>query len=481
MPKRALVAQAVSRPEGHGDAIVYVGDAYPVILAFVDAAAVLQKGVHRPDCLLSGRLAVVLHSKNHAVFFLITEYLYMADPVVVFLHGVDDGILHQRLKNQLGRVEIKQALRYHEAHEYLAFIARPLDIEIELHMPYLLADGDEVPALADAHAEKLRELLRDLNGLIRLSGVNQPDDGRKRVVEKVRVDLELQCPNLRFLFLLLFLVIVGDGRFQAVEHVVIALVEDGYLVSGDGISLQRRGEAILVHPPDQGVERLCKAVRNNGAEDEADDHAQHRQPQHQLQRRAEHQREDARGDALDERVSPAVVAQIAEQLRVAGAQIAAAAREGASGYLQHIRDVAGKLLPGSAKGDFAIHHHEEFRAAISLIGGKKVCKFYVFVEDDQPRRLLPAGRGKNHALVGDDFHTVHRARLSPGVEDLEFLIRQRVIVRHGSMAHAGKILDRIGKHAPVPENEHDFIGVFRGKQVGHAALYVALGLEELLV
>ena len=65
------------------------------------------------------------------------------------------------------------------------------------------------------------------------------------LVEKVRVDLELQGAYLRFLFLLLFLVIVGDGHFQAVEHIVVALVEDGDFVSRDGAAFLGRREAIL--------------------------------------------------------------------------------------------------------------------------------------------------------------------------------------------------------------------------------------------
>ncbi|MPN46195.1 hypothetical protein SDC9_193778 [bioreactor metagenome] len=144
----------------------------------------------------------------------------------------------------------------------------------------LLAQRDKFPAAADADSEKGRQILRDVDGLFILARADQPDDCGQGIVQEVRVDLELQRANLRFLIFLLLLVVLPDRAFKLFQNLAVLVVQDRDFVFDRRAALRRGRRRVKGRDAaDQPVERLDEAARHHRAQQHAKADAQRRHDQ----------------------------------------------------------------------------------------------------------------------------------------------------------------------------------------------------------
>ena len=111
-------------------------------------------------------------------------------------HAVFDGVFHQRLQDQAGKVEI-QVIRQVVSH----FKALPetghFNVNISLDMPDLLAEIDEYAFVVQAVPVIFSQIDDQVFGFFRVAPA-VVTDGVQRVKKKVGIDLCLQYLNFRF-------------------------------------------------------------------------------------------------------------------------------------------------------------------------------------------------------------------------------------------------------------------------------------------
>ena len=123
-------------------------------------------------------------------------------------------VFNDRLERNLVAEVIQTALVDLEAVGELVLVAHRLNLQVALRVLHLVADGDELMALADADAEQLRQRVYHHDRFLVLPPLAHPRNGVERVVEEMRVDLRLQGSELRFAEVHLF---GAHGRHQLLD------------------------------------------------------------------------------------------------------------------------------------------------------------------------------------------------------------------------------------------------------------------------
>ena len=116
-------------------------------------------------------------------------------------YAVEDGILHYRLKQQLGQRVVPQGLIHLAGVVKGIGIAQVLELHIALQRVQLLPQGDELHRAGESLAQQLGEVEHHLPRLLYLIHLQQEADGAEGIVDEVGVDLGLEKIQLRQMLL----------------------------------------------------------------------------------------------------------------------------------------------------------------------------------------------------------------------------------------------------------------------------------------
>ena len=171
-----------------------------------------------------------------------------------------DGILRQRLKNQAGNHNIHHGLVDLLIHLKAFPQPFPDNIEVSIHIAELFPKGDTAaPVPGECAVHQDREGFNHGTDTVILREACLPVDDLKSIVEKMRVDLRLQCLHPGLLQCLLFLIGALKLIFQLCRHRVEMLEKRFKLPAvsslGDGVSPFPVLQAFI--SINKNVNRLC--------------------------------------------------------------------------------------------------------------------------------------------------------------------------------------------------------------------------------
>ena len=129
-----------------------------------------------------------------------------------------ERVLHQRLQRQLRQHAAAQLRLDMDLIAQDIPVAHLLDLQIAAHVDLLLAEGDDIAALAQGTAEEIRKARDHLDGLFVLPGLHEPDDGIERIIEKMGINLGLKGFQFTLSLQFLFMDILCHQIFNLVGH-----------------------------------------------------------------------------------------------------------------------------------------------------------------------------------------------------------------------------------------------------------------------
>ena len=198
-----------------------------------------------------------------------------------------ERVLHQRLQRQLRQHAAAQLRLDMDLIAQDIPVAHLLDLQIAAHVDLLLAEGDDISALAQGTAEEIRKARDHLDGLFVLPGLHEPDDGIERVVEKMRVDLALQQGQLHRAELVLLLPVELHLLLQVLRHVLKTAAErlQRLILGHDRLPRGKIAPADRLRALAQSVDRLRDAAADGrrAAHEHAHEHQRAHGDQPQLE------------------------------------------------------------------------------------------------------------------------------------------------------------------------------------------------------
>ena len=225
-------------------------------------------------------MAVVFHFQNHKAVFLPGPYgqLSSAPRGQIMLYG----IFHNRLQNQPGNLGIQHVFIDFPCNGEALSEAFPDDIQIGIHIGQFLAQRDTAAAVSAeraVHHDGKCFQHGACPGIVSKAGF--PVDNFKGVVQKMRVDLQLQCFHLSLLQCLLFLNGAVELIFQLCRHFIEVFKEPVKLpaVSGRLYLITAFSRLQMVACVHQDLHRFCdlppEQIQHHGQQRK--DQQQHKQ------------------------------------------------------------------------------------------------------------------------------------------------------------------------------------------------------------
>ena len=260
-------------------------------MVVLHARGAAQLGVEQVALLLGHARAVVLHTEDEHVALPPRLHQDVARAALL-LDAVVDGVLHQRLQDQLVHPQRKQLLRHVDFVVQLVLVAHLLDVEVAAHVIHLVREGDDLPAPAQADAEQAGQRAHQPHDLVGLVLLRHPADGIQGVVEEVGLDLGLQGADLGLTLLLLLPVHQVQQVANVVHHAVEAAAQ---LVNLAGVALRielhvQIAPLGLAHQPPELADRAGEGGREAQRHGRGQQNRHHRhhdgvpaQRQHRLQ------------------------------------------------------------------------------------------------------------------------------------------------------------------------------------------------------
>lgn len=107
---------------------------------------------------------------------------------------VFNGVFHDRLQGKRREMLVRQLVRNGERHLQARLETRLLDLEVRIHMLNLIGEGDDLRRPFQVFAEKGRQKLYQLRGLIAVAADHR-FEGVERIKQEMRIDLGMQQFN----------------------------------------------------------------------------------------------------------------------------------------------------------------------------------------------------------------------------------------------------------------------------------------------
>ena len=199
-----------------------------------------------------------------------------ADPDGPLLVGlqhdpVQDGVLDERLCDELEDRAVQQLLRHVDLQAYGVLVAHVLDLDVRAGVLDLVAEPHRVFPAAKAQLVEARQSVDHRPYLLRLVFQRHPVDQVEGVVEEMGIDLCLQRLELELLHLFSQAVLLVDELLDLGDHDVEALGKLADLVPV--LRPERDGEIAVDHFFHARHEVLEPPCRGAG-HDEGEEHAQ---------------------------------------------------------------------------------------------------------------------------------------------------------------------------------------------------------------